>query len=286
MKGWQNTTCTADFTRSGQIDDVRLGGNARYQPLLDAMPETMSPDGQRVLLSIHSWVVWFGDKIILIDTGVGNDKPRPFAPYFDRLATPYLAYLQALGVAPEAVDYVLHTHLHVDHVGWDTRLVDGRWQPTFPNARHIFSAKEYAFFADPANSDSRHRTSFQTLKDSVTPIVDAGLADMIEIDGREVISGLSFHSTPGHSVDHASIVLESAGSKALFAGDVLHHPVQVFPPHLLSIFDPDRDTALMSRRWALDFASSERAMFFSSHFPATAAGNISRQGLDYAWAFA
>lgn len=109
------------------------------------------------------------------------------------------------------VDYVLHTHLHVDHVGWNTRLVDGRWQPTFPNARHIFSAKEYAFFSDPANADNRHRTSFLTQRDSVTPIVEAGLADMIEVDGREVIPGLSFHSTPGHSVDHASIVLRNGG---------------------------------------------------------------------------
>lgn len=260
--------------------------SAQYQPLLDAMPETMSPDGRHILLSIHSWVIWLGGRIILIDTGVGNDKPRPFAPYFDRLTTPYLARLQALGVTPDMVDYVLHTHLHVDHVGWNTRLVDGRWQPTFPNARHIFSAREYRFFSDPANAGNRHRTSFQTQQDSVEPIVDAGLADMIDVAGREVIPGFSFHSTPGHSVDHASIVLESAGSTALFAGDVLHHPVQVIAPHLLSIFDPDAETALTSRRWALDFAREHRAMLFSSHFAATSAGTVGRRGVDYTWDFA
>lgn len=261
------------------------GWDASHQPLLDAMPETMTPDGRHVLLSIHSWVVWLGGKIILIDTGVGNDKPRPFAPYFDRLSTPYLTRLEALGVTPEAVDYVLHTHLHVDHVGWNTRLVDGQWQPTFPNARHIFSAKEYAFFAAAANADNRHRTSFQTQSDSVTPIVEAGLAEMIGIDGSEIIPGFSFHSTPGHSVDHASIVLRSAGSTALFAGDVFHHPVQVFAPHLLSLFDPDRSTALKSRFWALDFAADTKARLFSSHFPASGVGTISRRGAEYVWSF-
>lgn len=274
-----------------QIDTFEPAGllpewSAQYQPLLDAMPETMTPDGKNMLLSIHSWVIWLGDRIILVDTGAGNDKARPFAPYFDRLTTPYLARLEALGVAPGAVDYVLHTHLHVDHVGWNTRLVDGQWRPTFPNARHIFSAKEYAFFTDPANAHNRHRTSFQTQQDSVIPIVKAGLADMIDVDGSEAIPGFSFHSTPGHSVDHASIVLESAGHAALFAGDVFHHPVQVFAPHLLSIFDPVRETTLKSRHWALNFAADRRAMLFSSHFPAASVGTVSRLGADYAWIFA
>jgi glyoxylase-like metal-dependent hydrolase (beta-lactamase superfamily II) len=120
----------------------------------------------------------------------------------------------------------------------------------------------------------------------VTPIVEAGLADMIDIDGREAIPGVSFYSTPGHSVDHASIVLDSAGSAALFSGDVFHHPVQVFAPQMLSIFDPARDTTLRSRRWALDFAAEPGIMLFSSHFPASAPGTVRRNGGDYAWAFA
>lgn len=269
------------FTPAGLLPDW----SESYQPLLAAMPETMASGAQHMLLSIHSWVIWHGGKIILIDTGVGNDKSRPFAPYFDRLSTPYLARLAALGVTPEAVDYVLHTHLHVDHVGWNTRLIDGRWQPSFPNARHIFSAREYTFFADPANAAGRHRTSFQTQQDSVTPIVEAGLADMIVIDGREVLPGLSFHSTAGHSVDHASIILESAGVTAIFPGDVFHHPVQIFAPHLLSIFDPEREASLVSRRWVLDIAVDAGATLFSSHFPASSAGTVSRRGANYSWAF-
>ena len=253
--------------------------------LLQGMPETMAPDGQHLLLSIHSWVVQVGGKTIIVDTGVGADKARPHAPYFDRLKTPYLDRLRDAGVSPQDVDYVLHTHLHVDHVGWNTRLVDGRWTPTFPNARHLFSAKEYAYFTDPENLTERNRTSFQVQADSVTPIVAAGLAERIEVDGREVIPGFSIHPTPGHSVDHASIVLHSAGAWALFAGDVVHHPVQVHQPNLLSVFDAERDRTLASRRWALDFAADRKATMFSSHFPAPSAGTVTRSGDAYAWRF-
>jgi glyoxylase-like metal-dependent hydrolase (beta-lactamase superfamily II) len=254
--------------------------------LVEQMPETMTPDGQHVLLSIHSWVIRHDGKTIIVDTGVGNDKTRPFARYFDRLKTPYLARLRDVGISPEEVDYVLHTHLHVDHVGWNTTLVDDRWVPTFPKARYIFSAKEYAYFTDPANLSERNRTSFQVQTDSVTPIVEAGIAEMIEVTGDEVIPGFSFHSTPGHSVDHASIVLESAGVRAVFAGDVLHHPIQILKPTLRSVFDPERDRTLRSRQWVLDFAADQEAMMFSSHFPATSAGHVTRAGEAYRWNFA
>lgn len=149
--------------------------------LMEQIKETVTHDGRHVRLSVHSWVVWHLGKILIVDTGAGNGKERPHAPYFDHLKTPYLSRLRVIGVEPECVDYVLHTHLHVDHVGWNTTLVSGRWEPTFPNARHVFSRKEYTYFTDPANLTERHRTSFQAQADSVTPIVEAGLADMIEI---------------------------------------------------------------------------------------------------------
>jgi glyoxylase-like metal-dependent hydrolase (beta-lactamase superfamily II) len=256
-----------------------------HRDRLNGMPETTTPDGKHLLLSVHSWVVWINGKIIIVDTGVGNAKARPFAPYFDHLDTPYLARLERIGVLPEEVDYVLHTHLHVDHVGWNTTLVDGRWMPTFPNARHIFSAREYAWFTDSANLSDRNRTSFQVQADSVTPIVEAGLADMIDVTGDEVIPGFSFHPTPGHSVDHASIVLESAGARALFPGDLLHHPIEVLAPDLSTIFDPEREQTLRSRRWALEFAADREAITFSSHFPVTSAGRIARSGSGYEWRF-
>ncbi len=254
--------------------------------ILRGMPQTLASDGRHLLLSIHSWVVQVGGKTIIVDTGVGADKARPHAQYFDRLKTPYLDRLREVGVSPQDVDYVLHTHLHVDHVGWNTRLVDGRWTPTFPKARHVFSAKEYAYFTNPENLTERNRTSFQVQADSVTPIVSAGLAKMIEVTGQEVIPGFSFHPTPGHSVDHASIVLQSAGARAIFAGDVVHHPVQVHEPKLLSVFDAERERTLASRRWALDFAADREAMMFSSHFSSPSAGYVTRSGEAYEWRFA
>jgi glyoxylase-like metal-dependent hydrolase (beta-lactamase superfamily II) len=120
----------------------------------DISSAAMAPDGEHVLLSIHTWVVRDRGRTILIDTGAGNDKPRPYARYFDHLNAPYLERLAAIGVSPEKVDYVLLTHLHVDHVGWNTRLVDDRWTPTFPNARYVFSREEHRFFTEPRTTTS------------------------------------------------------------------------------------------------------------------------------------
>ena len=253
--------------------------------LAEEISHTVAPDGRHLLLSVHSWVIQNRGKTILVDTGAGNDKDRPNARYFDKIRTSYLARLADLGVSPDDVDYVLHTHLHVDHVGWNTMLVDGRWTPTFPNARFVFSAKEYAYFTDPANLNERNRTSFQVQEDSVKPIIDAGMADMIEVTGDEVIPGFSFHPTPGHTMHHASIVLESAGVKAIFAGDLLHHPIQVRNPDLLSVFDPERQRTVESRRWALGYAADHNATWFSSHIPQPSAGRIVRAGDRYSWTF-
>jgi hypothetical protein len=158
---------------------------------------TVDASGEHMLLSVHTWVVREDGRIVLVDTGVGNSKSRPYAAYFDHLCTPYLERLKAIGIEPEAVDYVLMTHLHVDHVGWNTRLDQGRWIPTFPNARHIFSRAEHAYFQDPANHNERNRTSVMVRKDSVDPIVDAGLADMIALAGAEPIPGFTIHRPRG-----------------------------------------------------------------------------------------
>jgi len=118
---------------------------------------------------------------------------------------------------------VLLTHLHMDHVGWNTQLLDGRWIPTFPNARYVFSRAEHEYFAGPGGKD---RPNYALYEDSVLPVIGAGQAEMIDAGGGEFLEGIVFHSTPGHSVDHFSIGLESRGNHALFAGDVMHLPVQ------------------------------------------------------------
>lgn len=253
--------------------------------LPDQMISKMMDSTQaHLLLSVHSWLVRDRDRTILIDTGAGNGKVRPDAPYFDHLDTPYLERLRAAGCEPEDIDYVLLTHLHVDHVGWNTRLENGRWVPTFPNARYIFARAEHDYFSDPQNRD-RDPTSFAIQKDSIDPVIEAGLADLIETDGSEPIKGFTFHPTPGHSIAHASIVLQSGGEVALFAGDVMHHPVQVFKPEWNSVFCASPEAAQRSRAWALAFAVDHQATVFSSHFPASSAGSVERDESGFSWTF-
>ncbi len=245
----------------------------------------MDSSCQHALMSVHTWVVRTPRHIILIDTGVGNDKNRPYTPGFDHLQLPYLEKLAAIGVKPEAVDYCLMTHLHVDHVGWNTQCKDGQWVPTFPNARYVFSQKEYEYYTNPANHTERNKTSVIILKDSIVPVINAGLADMITIDGSEVVDGIAFMPTGGHSIDHASIRLSSRGEEALFTGDLLHHPIQVRYPELNSIFDAFGEQAQRSRCWALEYAVRQHATLFCSHFPESSAGTVTYSGQNFSWQY-
>lgn len=271
-----------DFpSRSVFPQRLEHGGEAADR---DGGRPNVAVDGS-LLLSIHSWLIRDRGRIILVDTGVGNDKPRPFTPYFDRLHTPFLERLAAQGVLPDQVDFVLMTHLHVDHVGWNTRLEGGTWRPTFPNAQYVFSKAEYEYFTDPENCSERNKTSFLVQQDSIRPIVEAGLARMIEIDGSEVIEGFRFLPTPGHTVDHSSIAFARGADAALFVGDLLHHPVQVRNPEVNSGFDAFVDQARESRRRALEYAAKHNAMVFTTHFAPPSAGRVRQVGSEFVWEF-
>lgn len=246
--------------------------------------------------SIHSWLVRTPRHTILIDTATGNGKHRPSVPLFDQLHEPYLARLAAAGVQPEAVDYVLLTHIHADHVGWNTMLDAGRWVPTFPNARYVFSHVEQAYNEDLADGRTPAQPSPAlgpmvgtplpgVYDDSVRPVIEAGLADAIEIDGQEILDGLSFQRTPGHSIDHASIRLVSQGQEALFAGDVMHHPLQVYETGLTSCFCEFPQASLTSRLRVLEQAAERRATVFTTHFAESSAGRVTRTGDRFAWKF-
>lgn len=242
--------------------------------------ENTSADGQQVALSVHSWVVQKDGRTILIDTGVGSGKSRPLNPIFDQLDTPYLQRLAAAGVKPEDVDTVLITHLHVDHVGWNTIRNGERWVPAFPNARYIFSAEEYRYYS---NEEHVQTPSAGVFADSVQPIVDAGQAVLLNAAEVLPIEGFAFHSTKGHSFDQVSISLTSNGEHALFSGDVMHHPVQVAKPEWNSVFCEFQDDAQRSRLWALNYAADHRATFFSSHFPGTSVGVVERDDSGFVW---
>lgn len=237
-------------------------------------------DGQHIILSVHTWVVELAGKVFLVDPGLGNAKERPFGSMFHQLHTPFLERLAAIGVKPEDVDHVLLTHLHVDHVGWNTRLVDGAWIPTFPNARYAMPQGELDFFATP-EADSR-RIVFD---DSVAPVIAAGQAVAIDPAGADYQEHFRFHPTTGHSAGHMCIALQSKGETAIFTGDVMHSPMQVYRPAWNSAFCRDQDRAREARRWLLDHAADRAAMLFTAHFGASSAGIVRRQERGFTWEF-
>jgi glyoxylase-like metal-dependent hydrolase (beta-lactamase superfamily II) len=253
-----------------------LAGEERR--LAPSAPESLR---ERIPTSVHSWVVKTPTSTILVDTGIGNGKTRPQA-YFDHLDTPYLERLAAAGARPEQVDYVLITHIHTDHVGWNTRLVGGAWVPTFPNATYVFPRRGHEFFS---SAEGRARPNYGMYEDSIVPVIAAGQARMISPEGEEVLPGIRYLPTPGHSVDHMSICLVSQGEEALFAGDIMHSPIQVHAPRLSSVFCADSDQAMRSRERVLNHCAERSALYFSSHFTETSAGRIARASGGYLWNF-
>jgi glyoxylase-like metal-dependent hydrolase (beta-lactamase superfamily II) len=267
-------------------------------------PGSVNPRTGLLRQSVHTWLVRTPTQVILVDTGAGNDKDRPDLPIMNHLNEPFLDRLKAAGVRPEDVNLVLHTHLHVDHVGWNTKKVDGRWVPTFPNAQYLFSGFERVYLAALSaadGSDAAIRAEAKlgpmphpplrgvyegVYEDSVLPVIDAGLAQEIVVDGTEVAEGISFLPMPGHSIDHACIRFSSRGEEALFWGDVMHHPLQVVRPDCNSQFCEFPDAARESRRRAMNRAAETNALVFTTHFAESSVGRVSREGDRLTWHFA
>jgi glyoxylase-like metal-dependent hydrolase (beta-lactamase superfamily II) len=294
-----------------KIHEMDLRGFTMKQ-LLPAMdehlpgqhPEWLPPgttDGDKALLSIHSWLVRHEGMTILIDTGAGNDKSRPQQKILDHLKNPFLERLAAEGVMPDMVDYVLHTHVHSDHVGWNTRLVDEQWKPTFPKAIHICSKLEWNYGAALADGDergiaiARAEAGFGepvripvsgTFDDSMRPLQQTGQIRLVEVNGEEVLPGIRFLPTPGHSIDHAAIEIVSDGHVAIFGGDVMHHPLELYDIELVSSFCEFPDVARRSRRSLLEQSAKNQALYLSAHFPLSSAGRIRQDEKGFLWTFA
>jgi glyoxylase-like metal-dependent hydrolase (beta-lactamase superfamily II) len=229
-------------------------------------------DRGRFLQSIHAFVVRAPGLTVLIDTCVGNDKDRGGRQPFHLMRTTFLEDLRAAGVPPESVDVVICTHLHVDHVGWNTRLESGRWVPTFPRARHLFARPEWEHWAGERDEDTR-----RILADSVQPVLDAGLADLVEVDHR-VSDELWLESTPGHTPGHVSVRLRSEGAEAVVTGDLMHCPVQVAEPEWGSHFDSDLEQARKTRRAFCERYADSGVAVLGTHFHHPTAGRIVRHG--------
>ena len=214
-------------------------------------------------------------------TCIGNDKSREGHPNVHMRKTDWLAQLAAGGAAPEEVDFVLCTHLHVDHVGWNTRLVEGRWVPTFPNAKYLIARTEF----DHARIEARERPEADLggFADSVLPVVEAGQAVMIDTD-YAMDDTLWLEPTPGHTPGHVCIRVASRGAAAVISGDVVHHPVQYAEPDWNSGFCIDAEEARSTRRAFLDRYAETGTRVLPAHFATPTVGTIERAG--DAWGFA
>ncbi len=227
---------------------------------------------------VQAFVILIAGYTIMVDPGVGNRKRRSAVPGWDDLHTDFISRLQATGAAPGEVDYVVDTHLHFDHVGWHTELVAGAWQPTFPTARYVMSAGEFGYWqSKPDNEIADQHAGFT---DSVLPIYEAGLADLVN-DDHVVIDGVRFMPTPGHTPHHVSVLIESGGQSAVITGDVAHHPCQLAHPDWASTSDFDPDLARTSRMRIVERFADSDTLIIGSHYSDPVAGRIQRAGTSF-----
>ena len=239
------------------------------------VPTYVNPEKMTALLAMHSWILQVDGLTVVVDTCIGNDKDRMPAERWHLQQGPYLQRLAEAGFSPEDIDIVMCTHLHVDHVGWNTRLENGRWVPTFPNAKYLFSKADYEHYQ--ANAEHIDRLSFD---DSVLPIVEHGLAEMT--DGDHVVSeALLLEPAPGHTPGHVTLKLDTDTGAAIFTGDILHHPLQVYHPEWNSRFCLLPEQARDSRRRVLDFCVDRGALLMPAHFGAPHCCHIDRAGEAY-----
>jgi glyoxylase-like metal-dependent hydrolase (beta-lactamase superfamily II) len=242
-------------------------------------PEHYDPASGFLKLSVHSWLLTVGGKRILIDACVGNHKPRAKRPLWNMMDTPYLERLAAAGARPEQIDMVMCTHLHVDHIGWNTRLDNGRWVPTFPNARYVFSKEDYEHYLAIDRDPERGPANLGSFRDSILPVVEAGLAQMVS-GAAALDESLSVEPAPGHTPGTIAIKFESRGSKALFCGDILHHALQVYRPEWNSFACADALEARASRRKVLEHCAGG-ALLMPAHFGAPFVCRIESQGSGF-----
>jgi glyoxylase-like metal-dependent hydrolase (beta-lactamase superfamily II) len=246
-----------------------LATHDEIQKLPWLIPNFATKEG-RLKMSIHSLVVETPSHRIIVDTGLGNDKEGRKVPIWNNRQGPFLDALTAAGFPPDSIGTVLCTHLHVDHVGWNTRLVGGRWVPTFTNARYVFGKTEFEYWRDHQEEPDKAAV----FNDSVRPIADAGRADLVASDAK-ICDEITLISTPGHSPGHVSLHIKSDGEEALLSGDVAHHPCQMAHLDWSSTADSDPVQSAVTRRELFARFADTPTLVIGGHFDA---GHIRRDG--------
>jgi len=235
-------------------------------------PHFWNPETDRWRILIQSWVLQVDGLTIVIDTGAGNDRTRPSMPPLDHLNTGFLEALGAAGFEPGEIDVVVNTHLHTDHVGWNTRLVDERWVPTFPNARYLMPQADCRFFApDSPDTTDEMRIVFS---DSVIPVADQ--TEQYAGDHR-LSESVWLRPAPGHTPG-ASVLWLDAGRPAVFVGDLTHCPIQIPRPDDPCAFDVNADEAAVTRKRIFTEASRRRAAVIPAHYPGAGGATIVTRG--------
>ena len=235
----------------------------------------------RLKMSIHALVIEAPSggkdpRRILVDTCLGNNKQGRRIPTWNNLQLPFLADLAAAGFARESIDTVLCTHLHVDHVGWNTTLEGDKWVPTFPQARYLMGRVEFGHWREQHGREDMAAV----FADSVKPVHDAGLVDLVETDHR-ITNEISLIPTVGHTPGHVSVVIKSEGEEALITGDFMHHPCQIARPQWCSTADSDPETAQRTRERMLADLAGRPVLVIGTHFAGVTAGRIVRDGDTY-----
>ncbi|MCW5770396.1 MAG: MBL fold metallo-hydrolase [Rhodospirillaceae bacterium] len=243
-------------------------------------PHFVDPADGRLILAFQSFVLRTPHHTILIDSCTGNDKERHDRPQWHRRNHDYLGRMRALGVAPEEIDFVFCTHLHADHVGWNTMLVDGRWVPTFPNARYLFARREYEHW-EKAHRDAvaagTAPITHGSFADSVLPVVEAKRADFVDSD-HEIETGVRLEAAPGHTPGNCVLHAADGGDHAVFLGDVMHTAAQFAQPGLSSRFCTDPALSARSRTALIERFADTDAVILACHFPTPVAGRIRSRG--------
>jgi len=252
------------------IPDATADALAPHRAWLE--PRFLDPATDKLVLVTQSYVLRTRHHVILIDSCVGNDKERRFhRPWSHRTGTRYLDALAAAGLAPDDVDFVMCTHLHADHVGWNTRLIDGRWVPTFPNAKYIFSRREYDYWE--AENDRGADPPGPVWRDSCRPVVEAGQALLVD-DDWELEDSIWLTPTPGHSPGHVCVNVRSQGQRAVFTGDLMHHALQCIEPDWSTCFCADPAMAARARRGVLEGVADTDTIGVPTHCPGPTAGRV------------
>jgi glyoxylase-like metal-dependent hydrolase (beta-lactamase superfamily II) len=230
-------------------------------------------------MSIHALVVESQGKRIVVDTCIGNDKVRT-NPAWTKLKLPFLDDLKKAGYTREQIDHVVCTHLHVDHVGWNTMLQNDKWVPTFPNARYIIGGTDWDYWSKYEGADFR-----DPVEDSVRPVIDAGAAQLVDSTHR-ITGEVWLEPTPGHTPGHHSVRISSRGQEAVITGDLMHHPVQCMYPEWDDGFDTDGAQAKKTRRAFCERYADTGVLVFGTHFATPSAGKITRSGSAFKFVLA